>query len=75
MLKINVDGKVQSEGDVIKEQKGKGLYLIEVQDHFDGKFLLFDSKPQSVVVPDTIASLSARVKELEDKLGIGLRAA
>ncbi len=45
------------------EQKARGMFLIEVQNHADGHFLVFDDKPQA----DTPPSLEERIKILETK--------
>jgi len=55
---------------IIAEQKKKGLFLIEVQRHFTGKFLVFDDTPLVIKSVDTIESLTARVKELESKISV-----
>ncbi len=68
MKKIPFTGETKDA--IAKEQKAMGLFLIEEQHHFDGQFLVFDTKPQSNEVPETIASLTAKVKALDEKVKV-----
>lgn len=53
----------ETKAQIIKEQKGKGLILIEEQNHINGNFLVFDT--QRPIEPLTIEQ---RVKTLESKV-------
>ncbi len=61
---------IETKEAIIKEQKLKGLYLVEMQHHADGKFLIFDSKPLGENPPtleQRIAELEKQVAELKTK--------
>ena len=48
---------------IIAEQSAKGLRLVEEQNHFDGKFLIFDE----LDIEAEIKNIKARLDALEAK--------
>ena len=53
---------------IISEKVLAGLYLIEVLNHADGQFLVFDTEPKSDSPPnekETLESLAVKVEALK----------
>lgn len=65
MKRIQVHSDVDK-ATTLTEQKKAGLYLVEVQDHADGAYLIFDTMPQkeTVTLEQRIAKLEGQVKSL-----------
>jgi len=54
----------ETKASITAEQKQAGKFLVEVQKHVDGEFLIFDDKPQA----DTPIPLEQKIKALEARL-------
>lgn len=67
-MKKRIGFKTEKEAAQIEaEQKARGFTLIEVQNHIDGNFLVFDDGKPELTLEERVRQLESRVEALESR--------